>query len=377
MNFSLDDDERMLADAVERFAGRQAAVDARPLGDQDAVEARRWATIAELGLPGLHVPQSCGGLERPASDSFIVMRALGQAGIATPFISTAVVAARLIARGAGESQQQRWLPQMASGNCRVALALLENEFHFTLDHPSTSCQASRISGRKSMVLDTRTADRLLVSVAGEDPHAGLRIACLDISSPGITVTRYPTIDGRICADIAFDKVQVDADDWLEGEPSCPREELLDWALDHGRAALCAEAFGVMLRLLDLTLEHLRSRTQFGQTLGKFQVLQHRAVDMMMLVEQAHSMALVAAAGADDADPASRRRRVSSAKALIGRYGRQVGEYAVHLFGAMGMTDELPAAQCFKRLLAIDQTWGDAGDHTDRAMANGLAAMETM
>lgn len=364
MNFTFSDDERMLAEAVDRFVDKAYADDAAPAEGQEAA-SRRWSALADLGLLGLHVDEAHGGMGRPATDSFLVMRAMGRRGVAEPYVSSAVVAARLIARGGSPAQQARWLPKLAGGNCQIALAIVEDQPNFSIERTRTRLADNCINGAKSVVLDAQTANWLLVPVIDE---GALRIACIAANAPGVTMKPCEGIDGRPMADIAFEAVTVASDQWLEAEPACPRAELLDWALDHGRAALCGEAYGAMARLHELTLEHLKSRSQFGQLLGKFQVLQHRAVDMMILVEQVHSMALLAAAGADSPDAAVRRRHVSAAKALAGRFGRQLGEHAMHIFGAMGMTQELSATRLFKRLLAIELTWGDAGFHTDRYAA---------
>lgn len=362
MDFNLDDDERMLDESLDRFLERDTGADAwrapdHPLSDNTA---RRWAAWADMGLLGLHVPQMHGGLERPATDSFLVMAALGRHGVALPFIGTAVVGAHALSQGGSEDQQATWLPRLVSGELRTALAVVEPGPRWRTDTPATLWDGRTLSGRKCVVVDAVGADLLIVTARG--PDDAIRLVCVDAGAAGVHLTPHTAIDGRWIADILFDAVAVDAGRSLEAAPPA---QVLAGALDQGVAALCAEAHGTASRLHGLTLDHLRARTQFGQTLGSFQVLQHRAVDMLLLREQLHSAALLAAAYADHADPLQRGRQVSAAKAMVGRYARPLGEMAMQIFAGMGMTDELPASRCFRRLLAIEATWGDAGHHTDR------------
>lgn len=374
MNFSYDEEETLLGDTVTRWAAKEQA--APQDEDASAAARRRWEALAALGLAGLHVPEALGGLARPASDAFIVMHAIGRSGLDQAFISNGVVAATLLAHAAHGPVRDRCLSDLIEGHRSFALALVEEEPTFRSDRPAMRAVDGRLYGRKSAVIDADIATTLVVTVASSEAGE-IGLALVEVDAPGVTLSMVPTVDGRRVAEVAFDGVEVPADHWLEGRGDRACRLLLDAALDRGCAALCAEASGLMKRLFDLTMEHLKSRTQFGQTLGKFQALQHRAVEMLVLVEQAHSIALRAAASIDAGSPAERGAAVSAAKALIGPYGRQMGEWAVQLFGGMGVTDELEASRCYRRLLAIDLTWGNAGYHLDRyaALAAPLRASD--
>jgi hypothetical protein len=138
--------------------------------------------------------------------------------------------------------------------------------------------------------------------------------------------------------------------------------VLDRAQDIGLAALCAEAVGIMKAAVDATVDYLRTRQQFGQPIGRFQVLQHRAADMLLHYEQAKSMSCLAAMRCTSKDAAGRRRALSAAKVLVGRAARFIGQQAVQLHGGMGMTDELVVSHWFKRLTAIELMSGDSDTH---------------
>jgi len=184
---------------------------------------------------------------------------------------------------------------------------------------------------------------------------------------GISARDYRTIDGQRAAEVKLDNVAVGADAALG--PIDGALPLLEAITDIGAAALCAEGVGVMETLNAQTLEYIKTRQQFGQPIGRFQVLQHRAVDMFIHLEQSKSIALLAAVRAEATDVAERRRAVSAAKAHIGRSGRTVTQMAIQLHGGMGVTDELPASHYAKRLTMIDFHLGDADFHVERLVAD--------
>jgi alkylation response protein AidB-like acyl-CoA dehydrogenase len=185
----------------------------------------------------------------------------------------------------------------------------------------------------------------------------------------VKLNEYRMLDGQRAADVRFDGVQLGPDAVI-GEPGAGWP-VLEAALDYGAGLLCAEAVGAMDALFAATLDYLKTRQQFGVPIGKFQALQHRMADMYIHLEQARSMALLAAVRLGDRDPAHRdrqRQAVSAAKYRVGQAARFVGQQAVQLHGGMGVTDELPAAHYFKRLSTIELTLGDADHHLARFMA---------
>lgn len=372
MDFNLSDEQQMLADTVQRFVEQEYDFEARrKLARTDTGFSKtHWKTLAEIGLTGLLVPEEHGGMGAGPEEALIAMEALGRGLVLEPLLSTAVVAASLIARHGSGSQKSALLPAIADGSMRIALASLEPGARFDLWSVATDARrrpdgSYALNGRKCVVIQGDSAQRLIVSArtsgspAGKD---GITLFLVDAAAPGVTVKAYPNIDGHHSADILLQDATVDGGAVL-GEVGRGYEPL-EWATDRGIAALCAEAVGTMSRLFDITVEYLRTRKQFGQPIGRFQALQHRATEMLVAMEQARSVALMAAAKVDDPDPIERRRAVSAAKAVVGRSGRFIGEQAIQLHGGMGMTDELATGHYFKRLHCIDMTWGDSAHHRE-------------
>ena len=217
-----------------------------------------------------------------------------------------------------------------------------------------------------LVVSARTA-----GVAAD--RAGISLFLVDPKSRGVSVRAYGTQDARRAAEVRLEGVTV-ADDARVGAVG---EALpaIERAMDRANAALCAEAVGIIDALNEATLEYLKTRKQFGQPIGRFQVLQHRMVDMTIKAVEARSMAILAAAAMSSPGAAQRSRRVSSAKAFVGQAARFVGEQAIQLHGAIGMTDELVVSHWFKRLAMIDATFGNAEHHLGR-VSDMILAEET-
>jgi alkylation response protein AidB-like acyl-CoA dehydrogenase len=220
-----------------------------------------------------------------------------------------------------------------------------------------------LDGAKSVVLAGPQADRLIVSArtAGAvRDKTGISLFIVDAAAKGVLMNGYPTQDGMRAAEIGLSGVRVAADALIGAAGAAL--PVIERAIERGIAAQCAEAVGIMLALNDATLEYLKIREQFGGPIGRFQALQHRMVDMLIATEQARSLTIMASAAVDSADPAARCRSVSMAKALVGQSARFVGQQAVQLHGGMGMSEELMVSHYFKRLTAINATFGDADHH---------------
>lgn len=359
MDFNLTDEQRQYADALQRWAARdygfeqRKAIIASPAGISDGA----WGALAELGMLALPLPESAGGFGGGAVDMHAVMRELGRALVVEPYQPT-MMAAHILARAGG---QEAVLEQVGTGALKLACAFGEPQARHDMQDIATRCERSgdgwRLSGTKSAVIHARHADHLLVSAtdAGE-----IALFLVPASAQGLHISSTRTLDGLSAAKLTFDGVEVPASA-LVGRGW----ELLEAGLDFGTGMLCAEALGAMEALQEATLEYLKTRSQFGVPIGKFQALQHRMADMAIHLEQARSMALLAAVRLDGADVRERRRAVSAAKFRIGRAGRFIGQQAVQLHGGMGVTEELPAAHYFKRLAMIELTLGDSDHHLQR------------
>ncbi|MFO1187875.1 MAG: acyl-CoA dehydrogenase family protein [Alphaproteobacteria bacterium] len=281
-------------------------------------------------------------------------------------------------RHAGTAKQRaEWLPAIVSGELRAALAYAEPKSRYELADVALSAKAVeggyRLSGQKISVIGAPWSDYLLVSArtsGAQHDKDGITLFAVPRSAKGISARDFVTVDGMRASDISFENVQV-AKEMVVGEIG-KGLALLERLVDEGIAALSAEAAGAMKALIDQTNAYAKTRQQFGQAIGKFQVIQHRLVDMYVAYEQSVSLCLMATLKLGETDR-ERARAASAAKSHIGRAGAFIGQSAVQIHGGMGMTDELAASHYFKRLTMIDTMFGNADHHVRRFAALGAAA----
>ena len=371
MDFNLKEEQQQFADALKRWIDRDYGFEQRMriVQSESGVSDAAWNTLVELGMTALPVPEQQGGFSGSAVDMYVVMKELGRGLVVEPYFAT-VLGAEFLKRGGAHPAL---LEQVAAGELKLACALHERQSRHDLTYIATTATPEGdgfvIDGAKSVVVHGAEADSLIVSARsagnGRD-NAGISLFVVPADAAGVTVTGFRSLDGLRAANIVFDKVKLDGAALIgaAGEGY----EILDACADYGAALLCAEALGAMEALFDATLDYLKTRQQFGAPIGKFQALQHRMADMFIHLEQARSMALLAAvkAGSDDAE--ERRTAVSAAKYRIGEAARFIGQQAVQLHGGMGVTNELLAAHHFKRLATIELSFGDGDHHLRRFMA---------
>ena len=375
MDFSFTEEQTLLQDSLKRFVHKEYTFEKRKaiLSSADGYSREVWSQLAEMGVLGLPFAEEVGGFGGGAAETLIVMQAIGSGLLVEPYLATVVLGGGLV-QALGERPQRQMLAEVAEGKLLLAFAHGEPRSRYALSHVETRAQRVgkaggagwKLSGRKAVVLNGAQADRLIVSArsggaAGEE--AGISLFIVERGAAGLAVRDVPTIDGLRAAEVELKDVRVAADALLGAEGGA--FAAIEQASDTGAAALCGEAVGVMEALSAQTLDYLKTRQQFGQPIGRFQVLQHRAADMFIHCELSKSMALLAAMKAGEADARERRRAVSAAKAHIGRSGRFVSQSAIQLHGGMGVTEELPASHYAKRLTMIDFWLGDAAHHIER------------
>lgn len=371
MDFTFNQEQQQFADALRRWADKDYRFEARQaiIHSDSGTSDAAWATLTELGMTALPLPGAQGGFDGTTVDMLLVMQELGRALVVEPYFATVFGAQFLKLAGGHESV----LEQVAAGSVKLASALGEAQSRHELNDIATTATGGGdgfvLDGVKTVVIHGAQADHLIVSArsSGEQRDTdGISLFLVPLDAPGVTVRDYRTIDGQRAAKVTLVQVVLGSEA-LIGEAG-KGWELLDAGADYGATLLCAEAVGAMDAIFAATLEYLKTRQQFGAPIGKFQALQHRMADMFIHLEQARSMAMLAAARVGTAEPVERRRVVSAAKARVGQAATFVGQQAVQLHGGMGVTDELPAAHHFKRLTMIALSLGDADHHIERFIA---------
>jgi len=353
MDFNHTDDRRMLKDSLDRYLADHYPVEHRIKVSYDAPyhDPSKWAEMAELGVLHALAPEDQGGFGGAGFDITTVFEALGRALNPEPVLAT-LLASRLM--GAAGADQEKLL----AGTKRYAVAIGELDAPYTLDEISTTASGDKLTGRKSVVYGGNDADAFLVVARN-----GAKLAVYEVQAAAATVHGYGLIDGGGAAELLLDNTPgtLLIDD---------AEAAIQDAIDAGALALCAEAVGLMDTTFAILLDYLRTRKQFGVAIGKFQALQHRAVDVIAEMEQARSITIYAASrmGAPD-----QSRAVSMAKNMIGRAAKLCAEESIQMHGGIAMTWEYPVSHMAKRLVMIDHQLGDTDYHLERVMDQYMTA----
>jgi pimeloyl-CoA dehydrogenase small subunit len=377
MDFAHSEEQKLLQHSVERLFADHYAFDARKRYGQEpgGFSHALWSRYAELGLLGLPFGEDHGGFGGGPVETMIVMEQIGRALALEPYLATVVLAGGFIRLGGSAAMQDALLPLVAGGELMLSFAHAERQSRYDLADVKTTARRDGagfvLDGAKSLVLQGDSAKKFVISArldGAQNAHEGLALFVVDATAPGVTVRGYGTVDGQRAAEVTLSNVRVDAASAI-GEPGAAFP-LIERVTDAAIAALCAEAVGAMAAMHETTVDYMKTRKQFGVTIGSFQVLQHRAAEMLIAVEQARSMAMLATMTAEEPDARERRAAISAAKVQIGRSGRFVGQQAIQIHGGIGMTMETKVGHYFKRVTLIDTMFGDADHHLGIVAAGG-------
>jgi len=369
MDFDLTEDQRLLNDSVGRLLADRYAFDARRgyIKSAQGWSQELWDKFAELGLLGLPFAEDYGGFGGNAVDVMMVMEAFGRNLVVEPYLATVVLGGSAIKYAGNEAQKGEILPQIVDGSLKLAFAHSEQQARYDLSDVMTTATKDGagwvLEGAKSVVLHGDCADMLVVSARTSGDRmdkAGLTLFLVPAGTPGLARRGYAMRDGTRAAEISLSSVKLGAEAVLGTVGDAMG--VIEHVTQAGIAAMAAESVGACEAAHNMTLEYLRTRVQFGRPIGQNQVLQHKAADMLIEVEQARSMAMLAAMMVDETDAAERSRNISMAKVGVGQSGRFVTQAAVQLHGGIGMTEEYQVGHYFRRVMVFEHMWGDSAYH---------------
>ena len=368
MDFTFNEEQTLIQDQVDQFVLKEYDWETRQsLSNSDlGFGQENWQKFAELGWLGISVSEDSGGFGGSAIESMLIMEAFGKGLVVEPFLETMIMSGGLIDAHGSDKQKASILEPAISGEMQLALAYAEPQSRFNLSDVVTEAKPEGdnfvLNGYKSVVMNGPSANKILVSArtsGSQLEENGLTLFIVDADSDGLNKTNYKTVDGRRASDISLENVTVSKDDVVGGIDS--GFEILDLAIDKAILAISAEAVGAMEVLYKATVEYTKTREQFGTAIGKFQVLQHRMVDMFMEYEQCKSLLYMATMKQEEG-AADAKKAISGLKYQVGKAGKFIGQQAVQLHGGMGVTDELNVGHYFKRLTTIGTIFGNSDYH---------------
>ena len=371
MNFGFNDEQELLRSTARKFFENECGSDTvrRLMETPEGISPDLWTKLAEQGWLGLVYPEAYDGMGLGLVDLVVLMEEMGRAVVPGPYFSAVLLGGLAIAEAGSEAQKKEWLPKIAAGDRRVALAWMEPSAQLgpagvTLTAVEKGGKYT-LSGTKLFVHDAHTADALVVAArtrpgAGAD---GVSLFLLPRGTKGLEVTLLPTMDQtRKLCEVALSDVTVGSDALLgaAGAGWAP----LARVLDRATVALCAEMCGGAQKVLDMTVEYAKIRQAFGRPIGSYQGVKHRAADMLVDVENSKSITYYAAWALDEG-AAEAPLAVSMAKAYVSDAYRRVAAAGIQLHGGIGFTWEHDLHLYFKRAKGSEFTFGDATHHRER------------
>ncbi|MFN3945367.1 MAG: acyl-CoA dehydrogenase family protein [Allosphingosinicella sp.] len=364
MPLYLTDDQQMLRDSARSFMAEEGAIAKqlrhwRDRNCKDGFGHALWKQFAEMGFTGILVDEADGGLGLGHVEAGIVMEEIGRNLTPSPFLTTAVA---FVAAIRGSGARERWLPGILAGDTVAAIAVDEGRKHRPEAIEAKAERAGngfRLSGRKSFVVHGGSADVILVAARGDE---GLSLFAVEKDAKGLDVAPERLADSSMAATVTLDGVEVDADA-VVGEVG-GGEAVLARLLDAGRAAAASEAVGLGTAAMDMTVDYLKQRKQFGRLIGEFQALQFRAAHLYSELEIARAATLKAQQMLDE-EAGDAELMVSVAKAKAGRAAQLAVQEGVQMHGGIGMTDEYDIGLYMKRDRVLAELFGDPNYHADK------------
>jgi alkylation response protein AidB-like acyl-CoA dehydrogenase len=369
MPLYLNDDQTMLRDTAKPFIADAAPVkhlrSLRNSNDETGFSRDLWKQFAEMGFTGILVPEAHGGMGMGHVEAGIVLEEIGRNLTSSPFLTTAVAAVEAL-KASGRLSEE-WLPKIASGDAIVALAIDEHAKHSPTQtdlRAERSGNGFKLTGTKTFVLNGHVADMMIVAA---------RTASTSGDSDGLTLFAVPRdagqttdprrlVDSSLASHVKFDGVEVDSDAVIGDVDG--GWAVLTRLLDAGRVGAAAEMIGVGGAAMDMTIDYLKQRKQFGKLIGEFQALQHRAAHLYGEMEVARATVLKTQQLLDAGDPRA-EIAVAVAKAKTGKAVRLSVQEGVQMHGGIGMTDEYDIGLFMKRDRALEEFFGDARFHAER------------
>ena len=371
MDFNFNEEQTLIQGQVAQFIQRDYEWEKRQnlISSELGFSVKNWKIFAELGWLGISLSEESGGFGGTALESMIILEEFGKGLVVEPFLETIILCSGLIDSCGTDEQKGEILGQVVAGNMHLALGFTEPQSRFNLTDVTTEAKLKDgnyvVNGFKSVVMNGPNANKFIISTRTSGKQTdkdGISLLVVDTNQDGVSLRNYPTVDDRRASELTLENVIVPASCLLGSENQ--GFKLLEDAIDNATLGICAEAVGAMEVLYKTTVEYTKTREQFGQPIGKFQVLQHRMVDMFMEYEQSKSLLYMATIknveGSQDA-----KKSISGLKYQVGKAAKFIGQQAVQLHGGMGVTDELNVGHFFKRLTTVISIFGNTDYHLKR------------
>ena len=364
MDLSLNQDQELIKGSVEKFIIETYDSESRRktiknnLGSDDNI----WKQFAELGWLGLPFSEKDGGFNGDLMDLNIIMESFGRGLVVEPYISTVILSGSILSFCPDSAIRNKIINNIINGVNKVSFAYAEPNSRYNLNDVSTIAKLEDkqwvLNGHKSVVFGAGQSNYIIISArtsGNRYDESGISLFIVESNNPGLEIQDYPTVDGFKAAEVKLNDLKISADNLVSKENEAYK--IMKMSRDKTLVAVAAEASGIMSKMYEMTLEYIKTRKQFGVAIGKFQAIQHRTVEMLILSDEMKSLASMAALKANDSSEGN--KSIYASKIHIGIGGRKLAQEAIQLHGGMGVTEEMEIGQYFKRLTMLDTFLGNS------------------
>ena len=369
MDLSLTEDQELIKNSVDKFILESYDSDTRrkTIKNNIGSDLSVWKNFSELGWLSLPFSEEDGGFGGGLVDIMILMRSFGRGLVIEPFISTVIMSGAILSACPKGLIRNNVIEKIISGDAKVSFAHSEPRSRFNLSDISTTASLENnewiINGHKCVVFGGAQADYILLAARTNGDRyekEGISIFLLDKNVSGLNIQDYPTVDGFKAAEIHLNNVKLPKENLISIENKSYK--VIESAVNKTLVAVAAESSGIMEKMYEMTLEYIKTRKQFGVAIGKFQAIQHRAVEMLILSDEMNSLSSMAAL--KGVDNIAALKSVYASKIHIGTGGRTLAEESIQMHGGMGVTEEMEIGQYFKRLIMLDTFLGNSDYYLD-------------
>ena len=364
MDLSFTEDQELIKNSVDKFILETYDAEHRrkTIKNNIGSDPNTWKYFSELGWLSLPFSEEDGGFGGNLVDIMLLMRSFGRGLVIEPFISTVIMSGSILSGCPKGLIRNNIIEKIIAGNAKVSFANAEPNSRYNLSDITTTATLNNnewlINGNKCVVFGGAQADYILLAARTQGKRFdkdGISIFVLEKNTSGLIMQDYPTVDGFKAAEIQIDNVKVPKENLISIKNNA--YTVIEEAVNKTLVAIAAEASGIMEKMYEMTLDYIKTRKQFGTAIGKFQAIQHRAVEMLILSDEMNSLSSMAALKALDNIDAL--KSVYASKIHIGTGGRSLAQESIQMHGGMGVTEEMEIGQYFKRLVLLDTFLGNS------------------
>ena len=364
MDLSFTEDQELIQESVEKYIRDNYDSEKRRniIDNSKGYDEKTWQTFSDLGWLALPFSEKVGGYGGGLVELMILMKNFGRGLVVEPYMSSIVLSGNVLSFSPESEKRDSILSGLLEGNKKVSFAFAENGSRFNPFDVSTTANYNsnkwKLNGHKTVVFGAGQSDYILVSARSSGERYdkdGISIFCIDTKKDDVYIKDYPTIDGFRAAEIKLKDLNLQDSALISKKGKA--SDIIENTFLISLVAAAAEASGIMEKMYEMTLEYISTRKQFGKTIGSFQTIQHRAVDMLILSEEMTSLSSLAAISNNNS--LISKKSIFASKINIGLGGKKLGQEAIQLHGGMGVTEEMEIGQYFKRLTLLDTFLGNS------------------